>query len=74
MKKERIAQVLSDHKKYLQNLGGCCADLSYADLRGGDLRGADLRGANLRKADLIGADIDFSCLPIWCGIIEYKSP
>ena len=37
MKKERIAQILSDHKKFLQKLGGCCADL----------RGADFRGANL---------------------------
>ena len=57
MKKERIEQILSDHKKYLQNLGGCCADL----------RGADLRGAGL-----IGADIDFSCLPLWCGSLSAK--
>lgn len=41
MKKERIAQILSDHKKYLQNLGGCRADLGEADLHDSDLIGAD---------------------------------
>ena len=72
MKKEKIAQILSDHKKFLQNLGGCradlsgadlCradlsrADLSEADLSGADLRGANLRGAVLSRADLLGADL-----------------
>ena len=62
MKKERISQILFDHKKYLQNLGGCRADLREADLREANLRGANLSGAylrraDLRKADLIGADL-----------------
>ena len=67
MTKERIAQILSDHTKYLQELGGCLADLYEADLRGADLRradlyeadlrGANLRGADLRRADLFSADL-----------------
>ena len=57
MKKERIAQILSDHKNYLQNFGGCCADLRGADLREADLRGVDLREADLLGADLRGADL-----------------
>ena len=62
MKKERIEQILSDHKKYLQNLGGCCADLSGADLRVADLSGADLSGADLRGAVLRGADLSYADL------------
>ena len=57
MTKERIAQILSDHTKYLQELGGCLADLYEADLRG---------------ADLLGANIDFSCVPLWCGSLSAK--
>jgi len=48
------------------------ADLRGADLRGADLRGADLRGADLRGADLQGANVDFSCLPLWCGGLNFK--
>ena len=58
------------------------ADLRWADLRGANLRGADLRGANLRWADLRGAnlrgadlrwaDLDFSALPLWCGLFDLK--
>ena len=62
------------------NLRG--ADLSGANLRGANLRGADLSGANLseadlsganlRGADLRGANLDFSCLPLWCGGLQFK--
>ena len=57
------------------NLRG--ADLRDADLQGANLRGADLRDADLRDADLQGsdlrhADLDFSCLPLWCGGLEFK--
>ena len=53
------------------------ADLRRTDLRGADLRDADLqyanlRGANLRDADLQYAKLDFSCLPLWCGGIDFK--
>jgi uncharacterized protein YjbI with pentapeptide repeats len=48
------------------------ANLRYADLRGADLRYADLRYADLRSANLFDADIDFSCLPLWCGGLNFK--
>jgi len=63
------------------------ADLRYTDLQCADLRGADLQGANLQRAnlqranlqradlqgaDLQGASIDFSCLPLWCGGLDFK--
>ena len=48
------------------------AKLQGADLRGADLRNADLQGAELQGADLQGADIDFSCLPLWCGGLDFK--
>jgi hypothetical protein len=53
------------------------ADLRRADLQGAELQGADLQGANLRRANLQGADLqganlDFSALPLWCGLLEIK--
>ena len=53
------------------------ADLQDANLRGADLRDADLqdaklRGAYLQGADLQGADLDFSCLPLFCGGLNFK--
>jgi hypothetical protein len=48
------------------------ANLRSANLLGADLRGANLRSANLRSADLRSANIDFSCLPLWCGGIDFK--
>ena len=57
MQKERIAQILSEHKKFLQKLGGCCASLSCVDLSGADLIGANLREADLSEADLSGANL-----------------
>jgi hypothetical protein len=48
------------------------ADLQRADLQRADLQRADLRGANLQRADLRGANIDFSCLPLWCGGLNFK--
>ena len=48
------------------------AHLRYADLRDADLEDADLRDAHLRGADLQGADLDFSCLPLWCGGMNFK--
>ena len=48
------------------------ADLRHANLHGADLHGAILKGADLRHANLQGADIDFSCLPMWCGGLNFK--
>ena len=48
------------------------ANLRSADLRYTDLRNANLRNANLRNADLRSANLDFSCLPLWCGGLNWK--
>ena len=47
------------------------ANLSMADLGGADLSGVNLSRANLSEADLGGADLDFSCLPLWCGGLDF---
>lgn len=88
MKKEELNNILELHKKWLNDKKeGERADLRYANLQGADLQGADLRGANLRGANLQGADLrdadlrdadlqranlDFSCLPLWCGGLNFK--
>ena len=48
------------------------ANLSMADLGGADLSGVNLSRANLSEADLRGANLDFSCLPLWCGGLNFK--
>jgi len=62
MTKERLNEVLEQHKLWLQTrflseTKGMCANLTGADLRGANLRGANLTGANLRGANLRGADL-----------------
>lgn len=67
---------------YLQGANLQGADLRGADLQdaylqgaylqGADLQGAKLQGAKLQGADLQGADIDFSCMPIWCGGLNFR--
>ena len=61
-----LAQVLKDHKLWLNSAGGSKtdlkadlrgADLSFADLTFADLTFADLHGANLRVADLSSANL-----------------
>ena len=47
-------------------------DLQGANLRYAYLQGADLRRAELQGVDLQGADLDFSCLPLWCGGLDFK--
>jgi hypothetical protein len=49
-----------------------CANLINADLSCANLINADLRGANLINADLRGANIDHSCLPLWCGGLDFN--
>ena len=71
------------HKKWLNNEKGGVrlslqganlqdANLQDANLQGADLRGAALRGADLQGADLRGVNLDFSCLPLWCGGLNFK--
>jgi hypothetical protein len=53
------------------------ADLQYTDLRWADLQGANLWRANLlgsrlQNANLQGVNIDSSCLPLWCGGLDWK--
>lgn len=57
MIKNELDKILENHKLWLNDEGGACADLKGADLRDIDLRGIDLRGANLRYTDLRGADL-----------------
>ena len=63
MNQQELNKVLELHKKWLIDEDGG----QRANLRGANLRGADLLGA-----DLLGADIDYSCLPLWCGGLNFK--
>jgi hypothetical protein len=47
------------------------ANLYKANLRDADFQGADFQGADFQGADLRGANIDFSCLPLWCGGLNF---
>ena len=57
MIKNELNEILENHKLWLNDKGGECADLSGADLRGVDLYNIDLRCANLNSADLNSADL-----------------
>ena len=79
MKQSELNKILKLHEQWVESKGesGAFANLrgAYlrdADLRGAHLQGADLRGADLEDADLRGADLDFSCLPLWCGGMNFK--
>ena len=83
MEQTKINEILELHKKWLNgDSAGVRADLRCANLRDANLRdadlwnadlwNADLRNADLRKADLQGANVDYSCLPLWCGLLNIK--
>ena len=57
MTKTELKIILYEHKRWVNNEGGCRADLRGADLRKADLRGINLSGANLSGANLRGADL-----------------
>lgn len=64
MDKEKLQEILIEHKKWVDSDGGegkCAnlqrADLQRADLQGACLQGAYLQGANLQGANLQGADL-----------------
>ena len=48
------------------------AKLEGANLQGANFKDADLQGADLQHADLQRANLDFSCLPLWCGALNFK--
>ena len=58
MKQDELNKKLELHKKWLKG-------------EEGGLR-LNLQGTNLRLVDLRGVDIDFSCLPLWCGGLDFK--
>jgi len=63
----QLAEILSEHRKWLTGDGGTRADLSFSDLsrsnlRGSNLRGSNLRGSDLSFSDLRGSDLSFSDL------------
>ena len=58
MEEKEIKEILSSHKKWLNNdAGGVKANLRHANLQDADLQDADLQDANLRYADLQDADL-----------------
>lgn len=58
MTKERLAEILTKHRAWLNDEdGGERADLSREDLRGANLSGANLREADLSKANLSRANL-----------------
>ena len=59
---DNLTEILSNHRKWLDNDGGAWANLQGANLQRAYLRGADLQGANL----------DFSCFPLCCGGSHFK--
>ena len=67
MDANELKLVLDDHVLWLSNGGGNRANLSRADLRR-----VNLSRVNLSRADLRGANLDFSCLPLWCGGLDFK--
>ena len=69
MEQEKLDKILEQHKLWLESDGekGERANLIRANLTDANLIRANLTGANLR-----GADLDFSCLPLWCGGLNFK--
>lgn len=83
MKQSKVNEILILHKKWLyHDADGVRANLRYVNLQGANLQGArlryaDLKGSNLHHANLQGAnlqhaDLDYSCLPLWCGGLNFK--
>ena len=87
MNTKELTSIIESHEKWLKNIGGQKADLTWADLTGANLTGADLTGsnltganlaranltwANLTRANLTGANIDFASWPLWCGSKNVK--
>jgi len=73
MEQKKLNTILAEHKKWLEdNDTGKSANLSGKDLRHADLRDVDLKDVDLEGTNLKGAKLDFSCLPLWCGGLDFK--
>jgi len=57
MNKKQLKKILDNHKKWLKDKSGQCANLRDANLKDANLRSADLKGANLTNANLTYADL-----------------
>jgi uncharacterized protein YjbI with pentapeptide repeats len=57
MTESELDKILAEHKLWLDDDGGSCANLIDANLIGANLIDADLSGAYLSSADLIGANL-----------------
>ena len=57
MTREKLTEILENHKNWLTDEGGEKANLCGANLRGANLSKADLSEANLSKADLSKANL-----------------
>ena len=62
MTAEKLAEILENHKKWLNGEGGKRADLSGSDLSGSNLSGSDLRYSNLSGSNLSGSNLSGSDL------------
>lgn len=57
MIKNELDKILENHKLWLNDEGGACADLRGIDLRGIDLSGSDLSDSELSGANLNGINL-----------------
>ena len=69
MTAEKLAEILENHKKWLNGEGGERADLSgsdlsYSNLSGSDLSGSNLSGSDLRYSNLSGSNLSGSDLSV----------
>jgi len=62
MEKAKLKKILSDHKKWLHNMGGKRADFGCADLNGANLRGIDLTEAIFSHANLVNVNFSSASL------------
>ena len=62
MTSEKLAEILENHKKWLNGEGGERADLSGSNLSGSDLSGSNLIGSNLIGSNLSGSNLSGSNL------------
>ena len=57
MNKQQLKIILDNHKKWLEDKGGQCANLKNANLEMADLKNANLSSANLSSANLSSANL-----------------
>ena len=62
MNKKQLKKILDNHKKWLKDKSGQCANLRDANLKDANLKGVNLRSADLKGADLRGANLTYADL------------